>query len=108
MQTAYYGLHRRRVQSSVESLLGVFKALGAPVNSIDDVPLALRERKQSLYQRIVEPVMVAWDGGPPVIKVCLSSESADVSATGRLELESGESRSWKWAIGELPFIEEEN
>jgi len=104
VQTAYYGLHRRRCQASQESLLGVLKALGAPVASIGDVPAALRERKQSLYRRIIEPVTVARDGEPAVVKVCLPSKAAGAPVTGRLELESGESRTWQWTSGEMPVV----
>jgi 4-alpha-glucanotransferase len=104
VQTAYYGLHHRRCQASPESMLGVLKALGAPVTSMDDVPSALRERKQFLYRRILEPVTVVWDGEPPVIRVCLPSKDAGAPANGRLELESGENRTWKWVAGELPVV----
>jgi hypothetical protein len=29
-----------------------------------DLAGALRQRRQSLMQRIIDPVVVAWDGGP--------------------------------------------
>jgi 4-alpha-glucanotransferase len=85
-------VHHRRRQASVESLLGALKALGAPVASLNDIPSALRERRQSLLQRIIEPVIVAWDGGPPVVTVRFPAKAADDKITGRLELETGESR----------------
>lgn len=105
VQTAYYGLHHRRKQASVESLLGVLKVLGAPVNSVNDIPSALRERRQTLHQRMMEPVTVVWNGVPPVIMVRLPSYIADVPGTAQLELESGESFNWKWSAEELPIIE---
>lgn len=92
IQTAYYGVHHRRRQASVEGLLGALKALGAPVASLSDVPSALRERRQALHRRIMEPVTVAWDGGPPVVTLRLPATIADNAVTGRLVLESGESR----------------
>jgi 4-alpha-glucanotransferase len=103
VQTAYYGQHRRH-QAPTESLLAVLKAMGAHLNTLNDVPSALRERRQSLYRRFLEPVNVAWNGDPPAIKVCLPSDIADNDIAGRLELESGEKRAWKWAANELPVI----
>ena len=105
VQTAYYGLHHRRKQASVESLLGVLKALGAPVASMNDVLSALRERRQAHYQRIMEPVTVVWNGEKPAITVCLPSNVADSSGTAQLELESGESFNREWSAGELSLIE---
>jgi 4-alpha-glucanotransferase len=105
VQTAYYDLHHRRQQASVESLLGVLKALGAPINSVNDVPSALRERRQALRHRVMEPVTVVWNGEKPTITVCLPSNVADISGTAQLELESGESFNWTWSARELPVIE---
>jgi 4-alpha-glucanotransferase len=80
------------------------QALGAPVATMDDVPAALRERRQSFYRRILEPVMVAREAEPLDIIVCLPSGAADVAGTGRLELESGESFNWKWRPQELKLV----
>jgi len=89
----------------MESLLGVLKALGAPLTSINNVSSALRERQQSLRQRLMEPVTVAWNGARPVIKVCFPAELVDASGTCRLELESGKLSEWKWQADELPVLE---
>ncbi len=105
VQTAYYGVHHRRKEASAESLLGALKALGAPVASLKDVPAALRERKQALWHKIIEPVTVAWDGKPPDITVNLPGELDDAPASGRLHTESGETNDWKWSAREMPAIE---
>jgi 4-alpha-glucanotransferase len=105
VETAYYDVNQRRQQVSTESLLGVLKALGAPLASISDIPSALRERKQSLRQRLIEPVTVAWNGARPAIKVCFPTELADASGACRLELESGELSEWKWRADEMPVLE---
>jgi 4-alpha-glucanotransferase len=104
VQTAYHGRHHRRRQASEESLLAALRALGAPVATPEDVPAAWRERRQFLYRRVMEPVTVAWDGAPPEIKVCLPAGTADTASTGRLEMESGASQSWKWGARGLPVI----
>lgn len=105
VQTAYYDVNHCRSQASVESLLAVLKALGAPVASLNDVPLALRERRQSLRRRLLEPVTVAWNGERPVIRACFPAGLADAPVTGRLEMDSGQSSEWKWQAGELPVLE---
>jgi 4-alpha-glucanotransferase len=54
---------KRRRNAQPEALLLVLKAMGADLSSVDDVPEALRRRKEELRERRrVEPVMVAWDG----------------------------------------------
>jgi 4-alpha-glucanotransferase len=53
---------RQRCEADSEALLLVLRAMGAGVNRMDDVPEALRRRKDTLRMRTVEPVMVAWDG----------------------------------------------
>src|SRR5262245_50255850 len=53
---------KQRRDAAPESLLLVLNAMGAGVKRMDDVPAALRRRKDELKQRKVEPVMVAWDG----------------------------------------------
>ena len=105
IQTAYYGVEHRRKRASAESLLGALKALGAPLSTFEDVPSALRERRQRLTQRMMEPVIVAWDGGPAVITVSLPVSDAQAPATGRLELEWGEAIDWKWSAEAMPVTE---
>ena len=105
VQTAYYDVNHRRKGVSAEALLGILKALGAPVASMDDIPSALRERKQSLRQRLVEPVTVSWNDERPVIRICCPSELADVSINCRLERESGGLSALRFPAGSLPVLE---
>jgi 4-alpha-glucanotransferase len=62
VQPSYTAANGRRVTTPPESILGVLRALGAPVEGPDDVPGALRERRRDLRRRVAEPVVVAWDG----------------------------------------------
>jgi 4-alpha-glucanotransferase len=104
VQTAYYGVSHHRRQASVESLLAIIKALGAPVASLKDVPSALRERKQALRQRVLEPVTVVWNGKSPVINVCLPASVAETSWNGYLEMEDGTPKPWQWRAADLPVV----
>jgi 4-alpha-glucanotransferase len=62
IQTSYLDMKKERRDADPEALLLVLRAMGARVNSMDDVPEALRRRKEELRKRTVEPVVVAWDG----------------------------------------------
>ena len=105
VQTAYYGVHHRRQQVSAESVLGVLKALGAPVAAERDIPSAIRERALSLRRRLTEPVTVAWNGQRPRVKVGCPAALADAPVTCRLETEAGEHSTWKINAGEMTVLE---
>jgi 4-alpha-glucanotransferase len=104
VQTAYYDVAHHRQQTSIESLLAVLQALGAPVASLNGVSSALRERRQALWQRILEPVTVVWGREYPLINVRLPAKLAGYSLKGRLELESGERQVFQWSADGLSVL----
>lgn len=108
VQTAYYDVSHHRQGASIEALLSVLQSLGAPVATLQDVPSAWRERRQAQWQRMLEPVAVAWDGGPPIIHIRLPSATAEANLIGHLTLETGEQRSWKWCGVDLPVLRSED
>ena len=80
IQTYYRDPKGQRIGASTESLLAAVRALGGNTNGVEDVDAALRDRRRELAERVVEPVIVAWDGTvPPITGQCT------------LTLESGES-----------------
>ena len=88
-------LDGRRSSTSPEVLTAVLRALGAPVSSEKDVPGALRERKQQLWQRGAEPVVAAWNGRSEKIAVRLPARSVERSCRCSLTLENGEEQVWQ-------------
>ncbi len=102
VQTSYYDAAHCRQQASVESLLAALRALGVPVESLAGIPSSWRERRQALWQRMLEPVTVVWGGEHPAIKLQLPKNISDDTLTGYLEMESGERRNWQWSSTELP------
>src|SRR5262245_57940912 len=58
-------------QVSAESLVAILRVLGATLTRLEEVPAALRERRQQLARRLVEPVLVAWDGKLPSVELRL-------------------------------------
>jgi 4-alpha-glucanotransferase len=106
VQTAYYDVTRRRRPASTESLLKVLQVLGAPVGKLADVPDALRARRQEWWQRLCEPVLVAWEGAPVACTVRLLEEVPQHGTLAcHLQLESGEEMRWSIKPGELPVVD---
>src|SRR5262245_951314 len=69
VQTSYRDMRHQAQNASVDSLLAVLQMLGAEVASVDDVDRALISRQHALLDRIAEPVVVAWDGNLPPIRI---------------------------------------
>ncbi|MBE0479345.1 MAG: 4-alpha-glucanotransferase [Dehalococcoidia bacterium] len=104
VQTAYYDVKHGRHPSSIGSLVEILRRLGAPVETAQDAPSALRERKLQLLRTAVDPVAVAWDGGPPEIHLRLPAQMSENSVTGELALENGEKKSLGWKSIDLPLV----
>ncbi|MFB0559563.1 MAG: 4-alpha-glucanotransferase [Dehalococcoidales bacterium] len=96
VQMAYYDMNHHRQQASEESLLAVLRSLGAPVASLQDVLSAWRERQQALWQQMIEPVVVAWNGEPLPVEIHLPLSVAETNLNCYLNLESGEHLRWDW------------
>jgi 4-alpha-glucanotransferase len=93
VQTEYRDISRQVCQASPETLLRTLQAMGAPLGGMGDVPQALRQRRQELWQRATPPVVVAWDGdgdvrlrlpnsqgnGPARIDCCLTCEDGEIT-----------------------------
>jgi 4-alpha-glucanotransferase len=104
IQTVYYDVFDRRRQASRETLLAVLGLLGAPVRTLEDVPSAYREKQKTLWQCPLEPVAVAWDGGPCRLEVRLPLKDAYNSIDCHLKLETGRELRWKWCAGDADII----
>lgn len=105
IQMAYYDVSHRRRQASPEALIAVLQSLGAPIVTLQDAPQALRGRQQELWQRILEPVAVVWNGKPLPLRVRLLVREADAFLSCQLKLETGERQSWEWCGADLPVVE---
>jgi len=108
VQTAYYDVHHHRQQATEESLLAVLQSLGAPVASLQDVPSAWRQRQQELWQRVVEPVVVAWNGEPPPVDIRFPLSAADANINCHLKLETGEELRWEWYGADFQVLQTAN
>jgi 4-alpha-glucanotransferase len=92
VQLGYTDIEGRRRTASREALLAVLRSLGAPVEKADDLPGALRERRRARWERVTEPVVVAWEGEPVEIGLRLPSSVSTRRLQCRIKLETGEER----------------
>ena len=74
VQTVYYDVFHHQQRASKDALLAILQALGAPISTPRHIPSAYRDRQQALWQRPIEPVIVAWEGKLPVIELRLPSK----------------------------------
>lgn len=105
VQTAYYDVEQRRQTASIEALVHILRAMGAPIAGPDDAGDALRQRRQATWARLVEPVVVAWDA-----EACRCPLRCRADHLGRtldclLTLEDGSRQSWSQRIDELEATE---
>lgn len=106
LQTAYFdGLGHLR-KAPPEAILRVLKSLGAELESLADVTAALRARRQALWQRVIEPITVAWQDRPFQIKLRLPVRWAEAPVAGEIRLENGAAIDcvWKETKTALPII----
>src|SRR5438270_1454487 len=104
IQTTYEDDTGHPRQSSPEAVLAALGALGAPLSRPEEAAAALRERQQALWRRPLEPVVVAWDGGPGEVRLNLPAREADGALGCRLVYENGEVRSWSEDLAGLPVL----
>jgi len=102
IQTAYYGSDHKRNPAQVESLLAIIKSLGSPIVSFKELLSAYYARQQWLHQRIIEPVIVAWDGKLESITIRLPEAVADNRYNIHLVLEDGTQSKWYLSAGDMP------
>ena len=90
LQTVYRDGFGQMRAAPAEAILAVLRSLDAPINSQDDVPGALRQRRQELWQRPVERVLIAWEGAPLVFKLRVPKRLAEATRKYQIVLETGD------------------
>ncbi len=90
IQAEYHDGFGKTREPSPEAILQVLQVLGAPVASLDDLPNAQRERRQALWQRALEPVIVSWQSRPLIVRLRLPVELAEARIRYEITLENGE------------------
>ncbi len=108
IQTSYYDVTHHRNYASAESLLAVLKVLNAPVENYRDILSALRERRYQIYQKPLQPIIVAWNGQLKSTEITLPYAQSNCSVQCHLNLENGEKKQWilRLSDGELSATED--
>jgi 4-alpha-glucanotransferase len=101
VETSYDDVSGQRQDASPDALFAVLKVLGAPVNGHNDVGQALRERRQNMWRRCLEPVVLAWDAEPVEALLRFPAKCATRVLECTLCLETGEERRWSSRVEEL-------
>jgi len=99
--TAYVDVLGRRHRATPEVMLAVLRTLGASVETLRDVPEALRVREAALWRQVIPPVAVAWNGRARSLDLRLPA-GADRRVVCRLYLEEGGDRRWEVDPARLP------
>jgi len=105
VQTAYYNVLHQRRPASVNTLLSILKALGSSLERLEDIPSALRTRRKELWQHILEPVTVAWDGNLSSLSLRLPASVAEATLVCHLTMEDGECREQSYPARDLKTLE---
>lgn len=89
LQSSYRdGLGQLR-HASTDAILQVLQALGAPLHRLDDAQDAWRQRRQALWQRVIEPVNVVWQNQPAIVKIRVPTQLAEASIGYRILFDNG-------------------
>jgi 4-alpha-glucanotransferase len=105
VETGYHDALGRYVEAMPEALLAALAALAPPFAEIGDVAgvaEALAARRAELESRLIEPVLVAWDGRLARIAVRQPPGGPGGALVCHLDLEGGERRAWTFDAGSLP------
>ncbi len=98
--TSYRDGFRESRKPSVESIITVLQALGAPVKGLDDIEQALEECQEARWRRALQPVIVSWLDSPFSFRARLPQSLPGAPLECTLELEDGGTISWATAAGE--------
>lgn len=101
MQESYVDLRGHRRRAGRGTLIAVLRALGAPVEGPGDVLDALRERREELARRLVEPVTPVWVGRPARVALTPPPRRPVRRVGCRLEHEDGSVRTWRVDVSSL-------
>lgn len=87
--TSYEGMGGGQRRADREALTATLRALGAELDEDHDAGHALQVRRAELDALGIQPVIVAWDGALPHVRIRLAHGESDRAAI-EIRLESGE------------------
>lgn len=103
-QTSYLDARKQRRKASRESLLSVLSALGAVVDRAGRFEEAIDLRLRETWGRMIEPILVAWEGTTGPIDVRLPERQAEATLRRTLTEESGDTQEQTFDLAGLPSV----
>ncbi len=104
VRSTYVDVWQQHQRSPDESVLRILQLLGAPVTSIDDAPVAVRFRRQEIWQQPIEPVLVAFEGCKTAARVQLPESMHDATYQLQIDREDGQTITRSGRVAELPVL----
>ncbi|HWD09776.1 MAG TPA: 4-alpha-glucanotransferase, partial [Actinomycetota bacterium] len=109
VQASYRDVEGNLQRGSRDAVLAVLAALGAPVPASGagpgEIADAIAARRRQLWERPVEPVIVAWDGYLHSLAVRLPEGSAPAAGELRLRLEREDGSAESWTPQAAPLMD---
>lgn len=87
---------------SLKVILRVLQAWGVSDRLLEDLPAALRRRRQALWRRGLAPVLVAWEGRQVAFTLRLPESASRGPAAARFLFENGRSRTVRFNLSRFP------
>jgi 4-alpha-glucanotransferase len=104
IERSFHDIRGKEYVASDEALFSLLPRLGARLHSESSLDEALRHRRVELAERVLEPVLVAWDGELAPIEVSVPRERREGRFRVSLTLESGEVNWGEGVLGELEVV----
>ena len=101
VQTSFRDAFGQSRKATPEALMAVLRALGLDLPSPGAAASTLMAQERERWDWHVEPVLMAWDGGPSHLDVRVPRDAAG-RVSCALTLESGEAYEWREELDTLP------
>ena len=102
--TTYVDAHRRVHRVSVDGILPVLQALGAPIQKAQDAAEAIRWRRQELLRSPLQPVYVAWEGLSNAIDLRVQAQRDQDQYAVAVHTEDGRQWNSHGVLRDIPTI----
>ena len=106
VETGYWDVAGRWHGASVDAVLAVLVAMGAPVTTLDDAVGPLRQHAFDVVTAPMAPVVTVIGSAPLVVELCGPQTAQQGSAHVELVLEGGATQLWNLGAGELVSVAE--
>jgi 4-alpha-glucanotransferase len=90
VQSTYTNMFGRFIEPPPEAILRVLQLLGAPLEGMEDLDDALRQRRKFLWQRGIASVNIAWDRAPLTLNARFPVRYAAATPHYQIRLENGD------------------